>query len=97
MKPFWVYILECSDGRLYVGQTDDLEKRLSEHQAGLDAYTATRLPVSLIFSENYPDRDATRKREKQLKGWSRAKKLALIGGEWSKVQSLAKKPRFRGD
>ena len=85
----YVYMLECSDGSLYVGHTDDLATRLSAHRSRRYAgYTARRLPVHLIFSEPFNTRDEAFAAEGQFKGWSRAKKLALAGGEWDLVVQL---------
>ena len=80
--PFHVYVLGCSDGSLYVGHTDDLDARLSAHRSRRYAgYTARRLPIRLIFSEPFNTRDEAFAAERQIKGWSRAKKLALARGE----------------
>lgn len=85
-----VYMLECSDGSLYVGHTDDLDTRLAEHRDGRCAgYTASRLPVRLVFSESFTTRDEAFAAERRIKGWSRAKKLALARGEWDLVVQLA--------
>jgi len=78
---YTVYLLLCSDGSVYVGQTDHLARRLRQHQAGRAAkHTRERLPVRLIHAEPYPDLTHARQREQQLKRWSRAKKLALADG-----------------
>jgi predicted GIY-YIG superfamily endonuclease len=83
---FWVYILQCSDGSYYTGHTDDLEIRITAHQQGtLSGYTAKRLPVKLVFCDNFPTRDDAFTRERQIKGWSRRKKQALIRGDWNKL------------
>jgi predicted GIY-YIG superfamily endonuclease len=96
LSKVWVYILRCADGSYYTGQTINLEKRLAEHQAGEGGeWTRYRLPVDLVFSHEMPDEDSAFLAERQIKGWSRAKKEALIGGNWNMLQSLAKKPRFR--
>ena len=88
--PFHVYMLECSDGSLYVGHTDDLNARLSAHRSRRYAgYTARRLPIRLIFSEPFNTRDEAFTAERQIKGWSRAKKLALARGEWDLIVQLA--------
>lgn len=74
-----VYILKCADGTLYTGATSDLVKRLTLHNLGKGAkYTATRLPVELVWSESVADRSSALKREYQLKQLSRQEKLALI-------------------
>ena len=75
----YVYILKCSDGSFYTGSTWNLEKRLWEHQSGDGAkYTKKRLPVELVFYESFDRIDDAFEREKQIQGWSRRKKLALI-------------------
>ncbi len=87
---FYVYMLQCSDGSLYVGHTDDLPTRLSAHRGRrYSGYTARRLPVHLSFSEPFNTRDEAFAAERQIKGWSRAKKLALTRGEWGLVAQLA--------
>ena len=87
---FYVYMLECSDGSLYVGHTEDLAARLSAHRGRRYAsYTAGRLPVRLVFSEPFDSREEAFAAERQIKGWSRAKKLALARGEWDLVVQLA--------
>jgi predicted GIY-YIG superfamily endonuclease len=94
MEKAWVYILRCADGSYYVGQTTNLELR----RAGEGGeWTKHRLPVELVFSQEMPDKDAAFRAERQLKGWSRAKKEALIAGNWDLVKWLAKKPKFRGE
>ncbi len=90
--PFYVYILRCSDGSYYTGHTEDLETRITEHQAGaFPGYTQKRLPVDLVFSDEFPSREDALDREKQIKGWSRAKKEALIAGDWEKLKELSKR------
>jgi len=75
----YVYILKCSDGSFYTGSTWNLEKCLWEHQSGDGAeYTKKRLPVELVFHESFDRIDDAFEREKQIQGWSRRKKLALI-------------------
>lgn len=74
------YLLECADGTLYCGITNDLDKRLAAHNAGEGAkYTRTRLPVRLVYSEPCPDRSAASRRESAIKALPRAAKLALCG------------------
>jgi len=78
---YWVYILKCRDGSLYTGITPDIERRLTQHQAGTGAkYTRGRGPVRLLYEESYPDRSSASKRENQIHRWSREKKLQLIKG-----------------
>ena len=88
---FWAYILTCSDGSFYVGHTDDLEKRVAAHQDGsFGGYTAKRRPVALVHAEMYDTRDEAFQRERQIKGWRRAKKQALTNQDWAGLQRLAK-------
>ena len=76
-----MYILRCRDGSFYVGSTIDLDRRLAEHADGIAAaYTARRLPVDLIYAEEFSRIDDAFAREKQVQGWGRAKRLALIEG-----------------
>jgi putative endonuclease len=78
----YTYILECSDGSYYTGSTRNLKKRLWEHANGLGAnFTRKRLPFKLIFVEEYSRVDYAFYREKQIQGWSRAKKKAFIKGD----------------
>ena len=79
MKDYFVYILKCSDDSYYTGVTNNLEKRFSEHQSGIiKGYTSKRLPVRLVFSERLTDINQAIRFEKQIKGWNRKKKEALI-------------------
>ena len=88
---FWVYILRCADNSYYTGHTDNLEERLAKHQAGeFGGYTSTRLPVELLFSEECPTREEALARERQIKGWGRKKKQALMRGDWAEVSRLAR-------
>jgi len=89
---FWTYILRCADGSYYVGHTDDLETRFAQHQSGqLAGYTQTRLPAELVWSEEFSERHQAFETERRLKGWSRAKKEALISGDWDRVRELARR------
>ena len=89
---FHTYMLRCSDGSYYAGLTDNLDARIAQHQSGaLPGYTHDRRPVALVWSEAFPERDQAFAVEQQIKGWSRAKKEALIGGDWNAVQALAKR------
>jgi len=77
---WYCYLLECADGTLYTGITNDLDKRLAAHNSGkASKYTRGRLPVALLYSEPYPDRAAASRREVEVKRLPRAGKLALIG------------------
>ena len=83
VRSYFVYILGCSDNSYYVGMTDNMERRFGEHQDGRypSCYTVKRRPVVLLHVEPYPDVLQAGAREKQLKGWSRMKKEALIKGD----------------
>lgn len=88
---FHTYILRCRDGSYYVGHTDDLERRIAEHRTGaLGGYTARRLPVTLLWCESFQTRDDAFAAERKLKGWSRAKKEAMMAGDWALVSELAR-------
>jgi tRNA/rRNA methyltransferase len=87
---FWAYILRCADGSYYVGHTDDLQARFRAHQSGLiGGYTQKRRPVTLVWQQEFAERDEAFRAERQIKGWSRAKKEALIQGDWDAVHLLA--------
>jgi putative endonuclease len=87
---FFIYILRCRDGRYYVGSTHDVGKRLQVHQSGRGpAFTASRLPVALIYQESLPTLAEAVRRERQLKGWSRAKKEALVAGDQKRLRQLS--------
>ena len=86
-----MYILLCSDGSYYTGSTIDLERRLEQHQNGEGAnHTKKRLPVTLVYYEEYPRIDTAFYREKQIQGWSRKKKEALIEDNGNLLPELAK-------
>jgi predicted GIY-YIG superfamily endonuclease len=88
---FWVYILKCADDSFYTGHTDDLEKRIGQHQVGeIRGYTHDKLPVTLMFSQEFPTRIEALSMEQQIKGWSRAKKQALIDGDWELIAALSR-------
>jgi putative endonuclease len=87
-----MYILECADGSYYIGSTKNLERRIPEHQQGLGAkYTSNRLPVKLVYGEEYDRVADAYAREKQVQGWRRAKREALIDGDPELLPALAKK------
>lgn len=91
MSKAWVYILVCADGSYYTGSTKNLESRLAQHQAGEGAnYTKIRLPVSLVYLEEFQRIDEAFYREKQIQGWSRKKKEALINNLLEELHKLAK-------
>ncbi|MEO1146411.1 MAG: GIY-YIG nuclease family protein [Cyanobacteria bacterium J06638_22] len=89
---FWVYILRCADNSYYTGHTDNLEKRMAEHRTGVmpTCYTHKRRSVELIFSQEFATREESLASERQIKGWSRKKKEAMIRGDWAEVSQLAK-------
>jgi putative endonuclease len=89
----WLYILKCSDGSYYVGTTrTSLEIRVAQHNAGtFQGYTQTRRPVELIFSQWFDRITDAIENERKLKKWSRAKKEALIRGDFDSLQQLAKR------
>lgn len=89
--PFFVYILKCSDTSYYTGHTDNLEKRLAEHAQGThpSCYTFNRRPVHLVFQQPFGTREEALAAERQIKGWSRAKKEAMMRGDWQEVSKLA--------
>jgi predicted GIY-YIG superfamily endonuclease len=93
---FFAYLLLCNDGSYYAGHTDDIDLRMAQHQSGLlGGYTASRRPVQLVWSERFPTRDEAFACERKLKGWSRAKKQALIAGDWELVRALARNRQGR--
>ena len=88
----WMYILECADGSYYVGSTKNLELRLSQHQEGIGSKdTSRRLPVKLVYCEEYDRVSDAIYREKQVQGWTRRKREALINGKPELLPTLAKK------
>lgn len=85
------YILRCVDGSCYVGSTDDLTSRLIKHSDGSAShYTAARRPVTLVYAEEAPSIQMARAREQQIKGWTRAKKEALISGAVDRLKGLSR-------
>lgn len=91
MKQGWVYILECSDGSYYTGCTSNIEKRISEHQMGTySGYTANRRPVKLLWSERFSDIRYAIAAERQIKGWTRKKKEALMKEDFDALIELSK-------
>ena len=89
--PWFVYILDCSDGSYYVGHTEDVPARVRRHQdAKGAAWTAARRPVSLVFEEEHPSEAAAVARERQIKKWSRQKKEALITDKLTILKTLSR-------
>ena len=90
MKKGWMYILACADGSYYTGSTNNLELRFAQHQAGDGAnHTKKRLPVKLVYFEEFQRIDEAFYREKQVQGWSRKKKEALINAQTEKLPELS--------
>ncbi len=89
---FWAYVLRCADGSYYTGHTDDLHRRIAQHQTGeIAGYTQRRRPVTLMWSQDFPSRAEALAAEFQVKDWSRAKKEALFRGDWEALSRAAKK------
>jgi predicted GIY-YIG superfamily endonuclease len=87
---FYVYMLRCADDSYYIGQTDDLANRFAQHQSGGPrCYTTDRRPVTLVWSQEFSTREEALGAERQVKGWSRRKKEALIAGDWQSIRRLA--------
>jgi len=87
-----MYILRCADNSYYAGSTTDLDRRVLEHNEGIGAqYTARRRPVELIYSAEFPDIRQAYAAEKKVQGWSRAKREALIRGDFEALPRLSKK------
>jgi putative endonuclease len=89
----WLYILRCADGAYYTGTTRaELEQRIAEHQSGhFPGFTAKRRPVELVYSEFFEQTVDAIAAERQIKGWSRAKKEALMKGDFQRVADLARR------
>jgi predicted GIY-YIG superfamily endonuclease len=89
-ETYWVYVLKCVDDTYYVGMTNNLELRLAPHHQGLGyrSYTTSRRPVELIWSQQFPSHDEAFICERQIKGWSRSKKAALINGNWDEIHGI---------
>src|SRR3546814_343110 len=84
---FWTYLLHCADRSYYTGHTDDLDKRVYQHNEGiLGGYTSTRRPVELVWAEGFETREEAKTAELKIKNWSRAKKEALIAKDWGRLK-----------
>ncbi len=93
---FWAYILRCADGSYYTGHTDNLDIRIGQHQiGGYCDFTTRRLPVTLMWSQDFTSRAEAIEAEFRIKRWSRAKKEGLIAGDWKMVSHFARPPRER--
>lgn len=94
MQHFYVYILRCADESYYVGHTDNIELRIAQHVSGeYKCYTTLRLPIELVFMQEFASRDEALLAERKIKDWSRVKKEALIQSDFKKL-SLASKKKF---
>ncbi len=95
--PYYAYILECADGSYYTGSTSNLELRIGEHSEGMNpkSYTYSRRPVKLVWCQEFATHDEAFQAEHQVKGWSRAKKEALISGDWYGIHQIVKSERIR--
>ena len=91
MKLFYVYIVKCRDESYYTGITNNINRRIDEHNEGISSssYTFKRRPVKLVFFETFNDFRIAEQWEKRIKGWSRKKKEALIGNNWDKLKELS--------
>ena len=88
---YWVYILKCADGSYYTGSTSNLDLRVRQHMLGsVNSYTKSRLPVELVYAESCDSPRQAMAWEKQIKGWSRAKKEALLRGDCDALVELSK-------
>lgn len=92
MKQYYVYILKCFDGSYYTGMTNDINRRLNEHNYGLnkESYTYNKRPLELVFYTEFNEVNQAILFEKQVKGWSRKKKEAIIKDKWEDLQKLSK-------
>jgi putative endonuclease len=97
VRTYYVYMLLCFDGTFYTGVTSNLEVRVAEHELGIDpeSYTHSRRPLKLIYAESFGTPLAAIDAEKRIKGWSRAKKRALMRGDWPLVRELARNTAAR--
>ena len=89
--PFYVYILHCSDGTYYTGHTDNLDQRMAQHSDGMGArYTSKRRLLKLLWATHCQTREQAWELEKQVQGWSRAKKEALMRGDFAALPGLSR-------
>ena len=92
--PSWAYMLRCADSSYYVGCTTDLDGRMGHHIAGTyPGYTCDRRPVELVWAEEFQHIDDAIAAERRVKGWSRAKKAALIASDWDAIVRLASRAK----
>ena len=93
---FWTYLLLCADRSYYTGHTDDLDRRVAQHQSGaIRGYTFTRRPVELMWADYFQTREEALTAELKIKGWSRAKKEALIARDWDRLKRFSRPPKER--
>lgn len=92
MKIFYTYILKCADGKYYTGVTNNIDRRIAEHNEGINpaSFTYCRRPVKLLYYADFSDPMSAINFEKQIKGWSRKKKEALMAEDWNKLVELSK-------
>jgi putative endonuclease len=95
IMPHFMYILQCADGSYYIGCSENPEARVREHNGGVHGatYTAHRRPVNLVYSESFATLADAMKREIQLRGWSRAKKEALVKGDAVELKALSRRQK----
>jgi putative endonuclease len=92
MQSYWVYMVLCGDASYYTGITNNVDIRVGQHNEGVDrhSYTFTRRPVQLVYTAEFYDPNEAIAWEKQIKGWSRKKKDALVRGDWVYIKKLAR-------
>ena len=89
--PFYVYILKCADSTYYTGHTDNIDQRMAQHGDGMGArYTAKRRPLKLLWATDCQTREQAWELEKQIHGWSRVKKEALMRGDFAALPALSR-------
>ena len=95
---FWAYVVRCADGSYYTGHTDDIERRIPQHNSGeIAGYTQKRRPVELMWCQDFATRLEALEAERQVKGWSRAKKEALFRADWQRIRELASRTMLRDE
>jgi len=97
VKRYYVYMLLCGDGSYYTGITNNLETRIAQHQDGADphCYTFLRRPLELVYATEFDQPDKAISWEKQVKGWSRKKKKALVADNWDDIKRFARRVPMR--
>ena len=94
---FTTYLLRCADGSYYAGHTDNFDARMNQHHEAIEGYVAERRPFAVVWIGKFETRAEALAFELKLKGWSRAKKEALIAGDWNLVSQLSKTSKSRRD